>query len=211
MKYFIRGGILVIVCLLVLAHAFIMDKVMSDSLNKEYPETVAFAYFAGGCFWCMEPVFDNIPGVLDTISGYMGGSEQTANYAMVSAGSTNHKESIKVVYDHSLVDYLTLVNAFWRSIDPTDQYGQFADKGAHYQTAIFYQTELEKQIANESKQALMALNKFKDPIVTEIISAMPFYPAEEYHQNYYQKNTLHYNSYKEGSGRAGFIRSVWGN
>ena len=205
----LRAIVLAFSLLLIAIHPIILNSVMT--LNPATDSNYQTAYFAGGCFWCMEPVFDSIEGVTDTISGYMGGTAQTANYSDVSAGITRHKESIQVVYDPTTVDYATLLNAFWRSIDPTDPNGQFADQAPHYQTAIFYQSDHEQQLAQQSKDALIELNKFSNPIVTEIIPATEFFPAEEYHQNYYKKNTMHYNAYKIGSGRAGFLNQLWGN
>ena len=167
-------------------------------------------YFAGGCFWCMEPVFDAVPGVKETISGYMGGAKETANYQDVSTGRTAHIEAIEVTYDTTEVDYKTLLHAFWRSIDPTDMNGQFADKGPQYRTAVFVSTKDQEAQVEDSIKELEKLNKFDAPIVTKILPTSEFYPAEEYHQNYYQKNTIHYNAYKIGSGRAGFLNKMWG-
>lgn len=172
--------------------------------------TVKKVYFAGGCFWCMEPVFDVIPGVTETISGYMGGSKETANYDDVSTGRTAHIEAIEVAYDNTKVDYNTLLEAFLRSIDPTDMNGQFADKGPQYRTAIFVETKAQEELAKAALKLLADQQKFDAPIVTKILNVSPFYPAEEYHQNYYQKNTIHYNAYKIGSGRAGFLNKIWG-
>ena len=169
------------------------------------------AYFAGGCFWCMEPVFDVIDGVVDTTVGYMGGGENMANYKDVSSGNTNHYEAIKVTYDPNKVSYKTLLDAFWRSIDPTDAYGQFADKGPHYQTAIFLKQESDREIIDASIKRLLKERSFDKPIATKIVTETMFYPAEEYHQDYYQKNSVHYNAYKIGSGRAGYLKKLWGN
>ena len=158
----------------------------------------------------MEPVFDAVPGVKETISGYMGGAKETANYQDVSTGRTAHIEAIEVTYDTTEVDYKTLLHAFWRSIDPTDMNGQFADKGPQYKTAIFVSTKDQEAQVEDSIKELEKLNKFDAPIVTKILPTSEFYPAEEYHQNYYQKNTIHYNAYKIGSGRAGFLNKMWG-
>ncbi|MGC6366738.1 MAG: peptide-methionine (S)-S-oxide reductase MsrA [Candidatus Marinamargulisbacteria bacterium] len=187
--------------LVVIVAVGIIKPVMATEFQK--------VYFAGGCFWCMEPVFDIIPGVTDTVVGYMGGDKTTANYSMVSSGKTQHIETIEVTFDPEKVSYRTLLDAFWRSIDPTDQYGQFADKGPHYQTAIFVASIDQQEEAQRSLEDLAKLRKFKDPIVTKILPVEPFFPAEEYHQNYYQKNAVHYNAYKIGSGRAGFLEKVW--
>ena len=206
-----RWTLLVSILLLTMFHPFIIMEVMSISNNEPTPSiSTEKVYFAGGCFWCMEPVFDVIPGVVSTISGYMGGSAEDANYNAVSAGITKHIETIQVEYDPEKVDYRTLVDAFWRSIDPTDETGQFADKGYQYQTAIFIRTEEQRVIATASKDFLIEINKFEDPIVTKFLPETTFYEAEEYHQNYYIKHTVRYNSYKIGSGRAGFLKKVWG-
>lgn len=169
------------------------------------------ATFAGGCFWCMEPPFENLaPGVTDVVSGYTGGRTRNPTYEEVSTGSTGHIEAVRVTYDPARVSYEKLLEAFWRNIDPTDEHGQFADKGTQYHTAIFYHDEAQRKAAEESKKALAALKKFDRPIVTRILPASDFYPAEDYHQDYHKKNPLHYNRYKTGSGRAGFLKRMWG-
>jgi len=165
---------------------------------------------AGGCFWCMQPVYDKLPGVVSTLVGYSGGAKENPSYEEVSTGRTGHTEAIEVTYDPEKVSYSELLEAFWRSIDPTNPRGQFADIGSQYRTAIFYQSEDEKRLAEESKRKLAALGKFDKPIATEIVPAAPFYPAEEFHQKYYLKNSGHYELYKTGSGRAGFLKKTWG-
>jgi len=167
------------------------------------------AYFAGGCFWCMEGPFEAEPGVKSVKAGYTGGKTENPTYEEVSTGSTGHFEAIEVVYDASKVSYERLLEIFWRQIDPTDSTGQFADKGTQYYTAVFYNDDKEKAAAEKSKADLAASGIFKNPIVTEIRPAQKFYYAEEYHQDYYKKNPFHYNAYKAGSGRAGFIHRVW--
>jgi peptide methionine sulfoxide reductase msrA/msrB len=168
------------------------------------------AIFGGGCFWCMEPPFEQLEGVVDVVAGYTGGSEEDADYKKVSSGRTDHYEAVRVIYDPTKVSYKELVETFWRQIDPTDDGGQFADRGSHYRTAIFYSTEEQRQIAEMSKKELDESKIFDRPVVTSIIPAEPFYVAEEYHQDYYLKNVLHYNMYKKGSGRQPFIERVWG-
>lgn len=168
------------------------------------------AIFAGGCFWCMQPVFDHLDGVASTTVGYTGGKKENPSYEEVSNGSTGHFEGIEVVYDPSKVSYETLIEAYWQSVDPTDEAGQFADRGTQYQTAIFYQNEKEKELALQSKATLAASGKFNRPIMTKILPAAPFYPAEEYHQKYYLKAAQHYDQYKKGSGREGFLKRIWG-
>jgi len=168
------------------------------------------AVFGGGCFWCMEPPFEQLEGVIDVTAGYSGGEEVNPTYDQVSSGRTSHIESVRVVYDPEKITYKELLDIFWRQIDPTDEGGQFADRGNHYRTAIFYATLEEKIIAEESKKALDAAGVFDHPVVTAVVPVKDFYPAEEYHQDYYLKNVLHYSAYKTASGRAGFIKKVWG-
>lgn len=167
------------------------------------------AIFGGGCFWCMEPPYEQLDGVIDVVAGYSGGTSANPDYQQVSSGQTDHLEAVKVTYDPEKVSYRELVEIFWRQIDPTDDGGQFADRGNHYRTAIFYSNEHQRQTAEESKEFLKASGMFTQPIVTRILPATAFYPAEEYHQNYHVKNVLHYNAYKKGSGRAAFIEKNW--
>ena len=169
------------------------------------------ATVAGGCFWCLEPVFDALDGVMSTTPGYTGGAVQHPTYEQVSAGKTGHVEAVEIAYDPSKIDYERLLDAFWRSINPTQADGQFAYIGPQYRTAIFYHSAEQKRIAEASKAKLDQSGKFKQPIVTQILAAGAFYPAEEYHKDYYKKNPVHYEMYKEGSGRAGFIRKMWGS
>ena len=168
------------------------------------------ATFAGGCFWCMQPVFDKTKGVVSTTVGYAGGTKENPTYEEVSTGKTGHTEAIEVVYDPSQVTYEELLDAFWQNIDPTDPRGQFADKGSQYRTAVFYHSEEQKRLALESKEKFARSGKFDQPIVTEIVPASKFYKAEDYHQKYYVKNAGHYSLYKTGSGREGFLKKVWG-
>ncbi len=167
------------------------------------------AIFGGGCFWCMEPPFEQLAGVIDVQAGYVGGSEEDANYQQVSKGHTGHYEAVEVRYDPDRISYGELVEVFWRQIDPTDSGGQFADRGSQYKTAIFYQSESEKLTAQSSKNSLQESAIFDSPILTEILPVQPFYPAEEYHQDYYKKNYAHYSAYKAGSGRKFFVEKVW--
>ena len=170
----------------------------------------SYAIFSGGCFWCMQPAFDKLPGVHATVVGYTGGSVANPTYEQVTSGKTGHRESIKVVYDPTKVSYEKLLQAFWHTIDPTQTDGQFADRGSHYLTAIFVKDDEQRRLAEASKMELAKSGKFQKPIATEILSAGEFYPAEDYHQAYYKKNALHYNSYKVGSGRAGYLERTWG-
>ena len=169
------------------------------------------ATFAGGCFWCMEPPFEKLDGVAAVISGYTGGERKNPTYEQVSSGRTGHAEAIQISYDPTVVDYATLVETFWRQIDPTDAGGQFADRGTQYRTAIFYHDDSQREIAERSKEALAASGRFDEPIVTPIEPARPFYPAEEYHQDFYKKDPGRYKSYRWNSGRGPYLQQVWGD
>lgn len=170
----------------------------------------ATATFAGGCFWCVEADFDKVPGVISTTSGYVGGSAPNPNYEQVSAGRTGHTEAVQVIYDPTRVSYEKLVEYFWRTIDPTVKDRQFCDVGAQYRTGIFTHDADQKNIAEASKAALLKAKPFKAPIVTEISAAGTFYPAEEYHQDYYKKNPIRYNYYRNGCGRDARLKELWG-
>lgn len=167
------------------------------------------AIVAGGCFWCIESVFDGIHGVINAVSGYTGGQDENPAYDEVSSGTTGHYEAVEVTFDPAQISYENVLNIFWRDIDPTDTGGQFADRGSQYKTAIFYVNEEQKRVAEESKAKLAASGMFDKPIVTEIIKAGKFYPAEEYHQDYSKKQPLHYKAYSVGSGREGFVKEKW--
>lgn len=168
------------------------------------------AVLAGGCFWCMQPPFDKAKGVVKTVVGYSGGGEVNPTYEQVSGKKTGHRESVQITYDPAQISYAELLEIFWRQINPTQANGQFADIGLPYKSAIFYANEEEKKLAEQSKEALAKSGKFSQPIVTDILAAAPFYPAEEYHQKYYQKNAADYKAYYVGSGRAGFLQKTWG-
>jgi len=189
--------------------AFVVTASFSNSGRAAVPEETAI--FGGGCFWCMEPPFEQLDGVTDVVVGYTGGSKEDAHYKKVSSGRTDHFEAVRVKYNPDIITYDELVETFWHQINPTDDGGQFADRGRHYQTAIFYSTEAQRLAAQESKKKLEQSKIFDKPIVTAILPAQPFYRAEEYHQDYYKKNVLHYSAYKAGSGREAFINQVWGN
>lgn len=173
-------------------------------------ERIHTAIFGGGCFWCMEPPFEQLDGVVEVVAGYSGGDQKNPSYSEVASGQTDHLEAVRVTYDPQKISYDELLKVYWKQIDPTDPGGQFADRGHHYTTAIFYGDEQQKAVAQKSKSELDASGKFSAPVVTKILPAKEFYLAEEYHQDYYQKNVLHYNAYKKGSGRADFIQSAWG-
>jgi methionine-S-sulfoxide reductase len=168
------------------------------------------AVFAGGCFWCMQPPYDSATGVVKTIVGYTGGSADDATYEKVSAHRTQHREAIEVTYDPARISYDQLLDIFWRNINPTQPDGQFHDIGLSYQAAIFYGNDEEKKAADASKEKLGKSGKFSKPVVTEILPARPFYPAEEYHQKYYLKNTADFEAYHVGSGRVSFLEKIWG-
>ena len=170
----------------------------------------AVATFAGGCFWCMEPPFDKLDGVISTISGYTGGPEKKPNYKQVAGGKTGHAEAVKVTFDPAKVTYEKLLSVFWMNIDPTAKDRQFVDVGRQYRTAIFVHDATQKKLAEASKKELAASKRFKKPIVTEIVEAGPFYPAEEYHQDYYKKSPVRYKYYRFNSGRDAFIKKYWG-
>ncbi|HZK42907.1 MAG TPA: peptide-methionine (S)-S-oxide reductase MsrA [Syntrophomonadaceae bacterium] len=172
-------------------------------------ETSKLATFAGGCFWCMVEPFQDIDGVITVISGYTGGSSVNPTYEDVISGTTGHVEAVQVTYDSEVVDYAQLLEVFWRQIDPTDNGGQFGDRGPQYATAIFYHDEEQKQIAKKHKEELEKSGIFKHPIVTEILSAEKFYPAEDYHQDFHLKNAAHYKRYSNHSGRERFIAKNW--
>ncbi len=170
----------------------------------------AKAYFAGGCFWCMEEAFEKVEGVVTVVSGYMGGTVANPSYEEVSAGRTGHAESVEVTYDPTKVTYQKLLDAFWHNVDPLTPNAQFCDHGSQYRSAIFYSTEEEKRLAEESKSAIEQVKKFPAPIVTQLTAASTFYPAEDYHQDYYKKNPLRYKYYKYGCGRASRLEALWG-
>jgi peptide-methionine (S)-S-oxide reductase len=168
------------------------------------------AIFAGGCFWCMEPPFEKLPGVLTVTSGYTGGQVPEPTYKQVSAGGTGHAEAIEIVFDPTRVSYQQLLEILWMNIDPTDDGGQFVDRGRQYRSAIFYLDEGQRQLAEASKQALEKSGRFDKPIVTEIVPATDFYPAEEYHQDYYEKHPLRYKFYRTTCGRDRVLDRLWG-
>ena len=171
----------------------------------------ASAVFAGGCFWCMEPPYDKLDGVISTTSGYIGGSIPNPTYEQVSAGGTGHAEAVRVVYDPSKLDYEQLLDVFWVNVDPTQADGQFCDHGDQYRTAIFYLDDPQKQLAEQSLAELEKDKPFEGEIVTEIVPATVFYPAEDYHQDYYQKNPLRYKYYYWACGREQRLSEVWGD
>jgi peptide-methionine (S)-S-oxide reductase len=169
------------------------------------------ATFAGGCFWCMEHPFDALPGVLSVTSGYTGGQKKDPTYQEVSAGGTGHAEAVQIVYEPSKITYGKLLDVFWHNIDPTTKDRQFCDSGHQYRSAIFYNSEEQHRAALQSKEALEKVKPFREPIVTEIVPAGVFYPAEEYHQHYYKKNPIRYWYYRNGCGRDQRLKELWGS
>jgi peptide-methionine (S)-S-oxide reductase len=170
----------------------------------------AVATFAGGCFWCMEPPFDKLDGVISTTAGYTGGDKENPTYKEVSKGGTGHAESVQIVYDPKRISYEKLLDVFWHNVDPTSAGGQFCDWGNQYRSEIFYHDAQQKRLAEASKAALEKSKPFKEPIVTKITAAGKFWPAEEYHQHYYKKNPLRYKFYRYGCGRDKRLEELWG-
>jgi peptide-methionine (S)-S-oxide reductase len=171
---------------------------------------LAVATFAGGCFWCMEEAFEPVEGVVSVVSGYTGGQQANPSYEEVSAGGTGHAESVEIRYDSSKVSYQQLLQHFWRNIDPLAVDRQFCDRGDQYRSAIFYHSEDQRRLAEASKTALERSGTLKGTIATQIVAAGPFYPAEEYHQDYYRKNPSRYKFYKWSCGRAQRLEELWG-
>ena len=185
-----------------------MDNTTKKKMTGE-ADSMTSAVFAGGCFWCTESDFEKVEGVVEVISGYTGGSMLNPTYKQVSSGSTRHVEAVKVVYDSQVVTYAKLLEIFWTHVNPTDAGGQFVDRGSQYVSAIFYADETERRLAERSKQKLAETGLFAEPIATEILPLGPFYPAEDYHQNYYKKNPLRYKWYRSRSGRDDFLKETW--
>ena len=173
-------------------------------------QTLQRATFAGGCFWCMEPPFEKLEGVVEVTSGYTGGHTENPTYEQVCGGDTGHIEAVQVTYDPSLLTYADLLKVFWRNVDPTDPHGQFVDQGSSYVSTIFAHDEQQRQLAEASKQALEKSGRFDRPVVTPVRMAATFYPAEDYHQDYYRRNPVRYRYYRYRSGRDRFLDNVWG-
>ncbi len=169
------------------------------------------ATFAGGCFWCMEPPYEKLDGVIDVIPGYTGGQKENPTYEEVSTGTTGHVEAVRIIYDPSQITYADLLDVFWGQINPTDPEGQFVDRGPQYRTAVFYHSEEQRQLAEKSREKVGKSGRFQKPIVTEILPASMFYRAEEYHQDYYKKNPIRYSFYRFRSGRDRYLKKKWGD
>src|SRR5712672_2255389 len=191
--------------LIPLAHIFLAQLLLANPL----PQTRT-AVFAGGCFWCIQPAFDKAPGVIKTVVGYCGGTEPNPTYTLVGSEKTNYRESIEVTYDPAKINFDQLLDIYWRQINPTQKDGQFTDIGPSYRAAIFVANDEEKKIAQDSREKLTRSGKFDKPIATEILPAMKFWPAEDYHQQYYRKNPEHFEAFEQGSGRVSFKKDKWG-
>jgi len=180
---------------------------MTSSNNQSEKE---IATFAGGCFWCVESDFDQVPGVIRTISGYTGGTLANPSYKQVVSGGTGHVEAVQIVYDPNVISFETLLDVFWHSVDPTDEHGQFCDRGESYITGVFANSSEQKRLADFSKQELAESGTLEKPVATLIKMAGPFYPAEDYHQDYYKKNPIRYELYRFRCGRDRRLRDIWG-
>ena len=195
----------------ILASLSLLTIVNHAGAQDSSPVMTKTAIFAGGCFWCIQPAFDKAQGVIKTVVGYCGGTEPNPTYELVSSEKTGYRESIEITYDPTKISYEQLLDIYWRQIDPTQVDGQFTDIGPSYRAAVFYSKAEEKKIAEASKEKLARSGKFRKPIVTEILPAMKFYPAEAYHQKYYQQNPEHFEAFEEGSGRTSFQQKAWGD
>ena len=182
----------------------------ATTVSAASDDGLATATFAGGCFWCVESDFDKVPGVVETISGYTGGTVENPNYKQVTKGGTGHREAVQIRYDPKQVSYERLLHIFWRSVDPTDGGGQFCDRGESYQTAIFAGNEEERRLAEASREALERSMVLDGPVVTPVEKAGEFYPAEDYHQDYYTKSPFRYRYYRFACGRDSRVQQLWG-
>jgi len=205
-----RLTLLVVAASLVGIGALASGPAASESTKKEEPK-LATAIFAGGCFWSEEGLFDPVPGVISATSGYTGGTMADPSYEDVSSGTTGHAESVKVVYDPSKITYAQLLDMYWHNVDLLTPNAAFCDHGTQYRSVIFYSDEEQRRLAEESKHKLEASGRFKQPIVTQIVPASTFYPAEEYHQDFVQKNPIRYRAYRIGCGRDARLKELWGD
>jgi peptide methionine sulfoxide reductase msrA/msrB len=199
-----------IVTLTLLMAAFASLFSLGHGQNSPVPASKT-AVLAGGCFWCIQPAFDRAAGVIKTTVGYCGSTEPNPTYELVTSEKTKYRESIEITYDPAKISFAELLDIYWKQIDPTQSDGQFTDIGPSYRAAIFYGSEEEKRIAEASREKLGHSGKFDKPIVTEILPGMKFYPAEAYHQKYYQQNPEHFEAFEKGSGRVSFEKKTWGN
>ncbi|KHE66945.1 peptide-methionine (S)-S-oxide reductase MsrA [Halobacillus sp. BBL2006] len=214
LKWSILAGALLLIGVFVIPEAYAyLTKRNYESVavtDKDIPEGSKVATFAGGCFWCMEPPFEKLEGISEVVSGYTGGDTKNPTFEEVSAGGTGHVEAVQVYYNPEKITYEQLLEVFWRQINPTDNDGQFVDRGYQYTTAIYYHSEQQRKLAEQSKQALANTGRFEKEIVTRIEKAEEFYRAEEYHQDYYKKNELRYKFYRGNSGRDDYLEKTWG-
>ncbi|MCC3304410.1 peptide-methionine (S)-S-oxide reductase MsrA [Sneathiella sp. HT1-7] len=192
-----------------LAFAIVMSGAVGIASQAAAAEETAIV--AGGCFWCVESDFDHVPGVLKTTSGYIGGESPNPTYKSVSAGGSGYLEAVEIIFDPDKISYASILDIFWRSVDPTDDGGQFCDRGESYKTAIFTTSDTQKTTAENSKAELNASGLLNDPVVTPIRSAMTFYPAEDYHQNYAEINPIRYSFYRFNCGRDAKVEELWGD
>jgi methionine-S-sulfoxide reductase len=206
-----KVGIMNRTFLLALSYAALAAAPMTfGDAQSSSPAATKTAIFAGGCFWCIQPAFDKAKGVIKTAVGYSGGTEPNPTYELVTSEKTKYRESIEITYDPAKISYDQLLDIYWRQIDPTQADGQFTDIGPSYRAAVFYGNADEKKIAEASKEKLTHSGKLDKPVVTEILPAMKFYPAEAYHQKYYQQNPDHFEAFEKGSGRVSFQKRTWG-
>lgn len=196
-----------IILMLVLLGSLFIQPAQGETMEQEKYQK---ATFAGGCFWCMEPPYNDLPGIISVMPGYTGGDTLNPTYEEVSGGETGHAEAVQIVFDPTKINYEKLLEVFWRNIDPTTLDQQFADRGTQYRTAIFYHDAEQKRLAEASKKEMDKSGIFKKPVVTEITPAAIFYPAEDYHQQYYKKNPMRYKFYSAGSGRKAYLEKTWG-
>lgn len=214
-KTILTIGVLFLIGIVLFGFQKATDKNLKQEEKRPIMKTEDTKYktatFAGGCFWCIESDFEKVDGVIEAVSGYTGGDEPNPTYKQVSAGGTGHTEAVQVTYDPDKITYREMLDILWRHMDPTDASGQFVDRGSQYRPAIFYHNEEQKRIAEESRAELEKSGRFSKPIATEIVPLTKFYPAEEYHQDYYSKNPLRYKMYRYNSGRDQFLKSRWGD
>jgi peptide methionine sulfoxide reductase msrA/msrB len=214
MKAILIFGITILIGIVLFGFQHTKNQMQAEAMEtdkKRDDKNLQKATFAGGCFWCTESDFEKVDGVVEVVSGYTGGDEKDPTYEQVSSGATGHFEAVQVYYDPQKVSYAELLEVFWRHVNPTDAGGQFVDRGPQYLSAIFYHDEEQKALAEKSKAEMDKSGVFKTPLVTPIIPLKKFYPAENYHQDYYKKNPLRYKWYRSGSGRDQFLESTWGD
>jgi peptide-methionine (S)-S-oxide reductase len=210
LKHALNSALLLVALTIVAALASAAPSPPATSKPAASSTQLKKATFAGGCFWCMEPPYEGLPGVVSVTSGYTGGNKVNPTYEEVSTGGTGHAEAVQIVYDPRKVSYQQLLERFWRNIDPTVRDRQFCDVGNQYRSGIFYHDEEQRRLALESKQEVERAKRFREPVVTVIVAATQFYPAEEYHQDYYKKNPIRYKFYRTNCGRDKRLKELWG-